>query len=256
MRSVDHQALGVGNRNADAPGLVPRVSTEAHTGSRPWRANFSPRSSVREHFEVIESNTRLNARIPTAPVLPRFASPTSHAQDLLRSRNGIVALCAQSGAVAAVAWPDMATREQRSAIARLAESAGALLVAPTLIILAVAAVYAVGDAVFAAAPSPKNPGFADSVLASRAVVAAIRIAIIAAAGYVVISVFALVSRRQWLIRVGPVEVSEQVSAVGAENAELKRRLKHEQDRTESLLAELAAADAMLSSTARLGREQC
>ncbi len=79
----------------------------------------------------------------------------------------------------------MATREQRSAIARLGESVGALLVAPVLLILAVAAVYAVGDAVFAGAPSPKNPGFADSVLASRAVVAAIRIAIIAAAGYVV-----------------------------------------------------------------------
>ena len=145
----------------------------------------------------------------------------------------------------------MATRERRS----LKESAGALLVAPVLLILAVAAVYAVGDAVFSAAPTPRNPGSVDSILTSGAVVAAIRIAIIAAAGYVVVSIVALVNRRQWLARVGPVEVSEQVSAVGAENAMLKSLLERERARTKGLQAKLAAADAILNSTARRGREQ-
>jgi hypothetical protein len=59
---------------------------------------------------------------------------------------------------------------------------------------------------------------------------------------VVISVFALVSRRQWLTRVGPVEVSEQVSDLSAENATLKDMLASERERTERLKNKLAAAD--------------
>lgn len=141
----------------------------------------------------------------------------------------------------------MAAPEDRSTTERLEKAVRSLLVAPTLLILAVAAVYAIGDAVFAATPSPKNPGFADSVLASRAVIAAVRIAIIAAAGYVVASIVALIGRRQWLTKVGPVEVSEQVFDIDTENAALKNRLKREQERTAKLLAELAEADAMMHS---------
>lgn len=66
----------------------------------------------------------------------------------------------------------------------------------------------VTDAILAPTPDPEPPDFIDTVLASRAVVAAIRIAIIFAALSVVLSVIALISRRQWLTRVGPVEVSD------------------------------------------------
>jgi hypothetical protein len=147
------------------------------------------------------------------------------------------------------------TGNEQTAIARQGSAFGGFIAVPTLLILAAAAVYAIGDAVIAEAPAPKNPGLVDGVLASRAVIAAIRIAIIAAAGYVVISVVALVTRRQWLTRVGPVEVSEQVLDIDEENAELKSRLKREREKTEGLMAELAAADAMLTATARREREQ-
>jgi hypothetical protein len=130
---------------------------------------------------------------------------------------------------------------------------GELLAVPTLLILTLAALYAVGDAFISEAPSPREPGLADSVLASRAVIAAIRIALIAAAGYVVVSVVALVSRRQWLVRVGPVEVSEQVSDINAENAMLKEMLKSERAETRSLRSKLEAADVMLTTNVHRSR---
>jgi hypothetical protein len=79
---------------------------------------------------------------------------------------------------------------------------GAILVVPTLLVLFAAAVYAIGDAAFAPTPVPKQPGFIDTVLGSRAVVAAIRLAIIFAGIFVVVSVVALIARGQWLTRVG------------------------------------------------------
>jgi hypothetical protein len=87
--------------------------------------------------------------------------------------------------------------------------------------LTVAVGCAIVDAVLAEPRMLANPGVADTVLASRAVVAAVRIAVIAAAGYVVLSVVMLARRGQFLTRVGPVEVSEQFASLMAENAELK-----------------------------------
>jgi hypothetical protein len=43
--------------------------------------------------------------------------------------------------------------------------------------------------------------------------------------FVVVSVVALIARRQWLTRVGPVQVSERVSDVEAENRRLERLLE-------------------------------
>jgi hypothetical protein len=63
---------------------------------------------------------------------------------------------------------------------------------------------ALGDAVFAPTPSSEHPGFIDTLLGSHAVIVAIRLAIISAAAFVVISILALIKRRQWLIRVGSV----------------------------------------------------
>jgi uncharacterized protein YlxW (UPF0749 family) len=84
---------------------------------------------------------------------------------------------------------------------------------------------AAADAVLAPSPAAKEPGFIDTVLASRAVIASIRIAIVFASAFVALSVVALISRRQWLTRVGPVEVSEQVSDLGAENRRLRKSLR-------------------------------
>lgn len=75
---------------------------------------------------------------------------------------------------------------------------------------------AIVDAVLAPAPAANQPDFVDTILASRAVVAATRIAIVFTAIFVVLSVVALIVRRQWLTRVGPVEVTDQSSHLEAQ----------------------------------------
>jgi hypothetical protein len=98
---------------------------------------------------------------------------------------------------------------------------------------------AVADAILSPAPASKEPGFIGTVLASRAVVASIRIAILFAAAFVVLSVVALISRRQWLTRVGPVEVSAKVSDLAIERRQLKKKLR----RAEETIAALEATAA-------------
>jgi hypothetical protein len=81
----------------------------------------------------------------------------------------------------------------------------------------------VADAVMAPAPASRQPDFIDTILASRAVVVAIRVAIIFAVMFVVLSVVALIARRQWLTRIGPVEV-EGVANLVAESGGLDEHL--------------------------------
>jgi hypothetical protein len=92
-------------------------------------------------------------------------------------------------------------------------------------VLAAVAVYAVGDAIFAPAPISRSPGFVETVLASRAVVAAVRVSVIFAAAFVVVSVVALTAKRQWPTRIGPVHIREDVSGQEAENGQLRRALE-------------------------------
>lgn len=70
-------------------------------------------------------------------------------------------------------------------------------------------------------------------------VSAIRISIIFASTFVVLSVVALAARRQWLRRIGPVEVSEVMSHLGSESRHLEERL----DGTTQDIEELGAAVA-------------
>jgi uncharacterized protein YlxW (UPF0749 family) len=93
----------------------------------------------------------------------------------------------------------------------------------TRVALALVGGVCVADAALASTLSPAQPGFIDNVLASRAVVVSIRIATIFAAMFVVLSVLALIARRQWLTRVGPVEV-EKVSDLDAEIQQLEEEL--------------------------------
>jgi hypothetical protein len=78
------------------------------------------------------------------------------------------------------------------------------------------------------------------------VLAALRVATIAAAGYLVISVVALVGRRQWLTRVGPVEVSAQVSHLEAENGVLREMLADAKARVDELDEELTATEGAVA----------
>lgn len=84
---------------------------------------------------------------------------------------------------------------------------------------------AITDAVLAPAPVSKSPDFIDTILASRAVVAAIRITLIFAAIFVVLSVAALTTQGRWLVRVGPLEVSNRVSHLSTENRRLEKEIE-------------------------------
>ena len=116
-----------------------------------------------------------------------------------------------------------------------------LLFALGTIMLGVAGIFAAGDAVLAPAPISASPGFLETLLASRAVVAAVRIAAIFAAAFVVLSVVALVSRGQWPTRIGPVQIAEGVSDLGAENERLEVSLEDSRVTIENLRRELAAS---------------
>lgn len=137
----------------------------------------------------------------------------------------------------------------RTAVKRLVAGLARLLVPAALTVLGLAGLWAVADAVLSSSPAPRDPGFVDSLLASSAVLAAARLAIIAAAAYVVASVAALVARRQWLTRVGPLEVSARVSDLESENALLRDMLMAAQARVDELDKELVESQGGPAGTA-------
>ena len=97
---------------------------------------------------------------------------------------------------------------------------------------------ALADAALAPTPASTTLDFVDTVLASRAVVAAIRIAIVFAALFVALSVVALIVQRRWLTRVGPVEVSEELPSLISENKRLKRELAAAERTVENLKSQV------------------
>lgn len=121
-----------------------------------------------------------------------------------------------------------------------------------VLLLAAAGLYATGDAVLAPTPIPEHPGFVDAVLASRAVMAAIRLAIIFAGVYVVVSVVALVGQGRWLTRVGPVEVSERIETADAERQRLKAQGAQDALMVAKLRQRIAAIDELLARQGKKG----
>jgi hypothetical protein len=113
------------------------------------------------------------------------------------------------------------------------------------LILLVAVAYGVGDVVFASVPIARRAGIEELVLGSPTVVAAIRIAVIFAAVFFVVSVVALTARRQWLVRVGPVEVSDQVLDLGLEKQRMEESLENAMQTIDSLRYELVLSDSLL-----------
>jgi hypothetical protein len=106
------------------------------------------------------------------------------------------------------------------------------------VLLAAASLYAVGDAILAPAPLSADPGFLETLVASRAVVAAVRVAVIFIAAFVVVSVVALISARRWPTKIGPVEIADGLSQLEAENAllrttvaNLRATMRHAEQRT-------------------------
>jgi hypothetical protein len=112
-------------------------------------------------------------------------------------------------------------------------------------ILLAAVAYGVGDVVITPAPNSRRAGFEELVLGSPTVVAAIRVAVIFAVAFFVVSVVALAVRRQWLVRVGPVEVSERVSNLAIEGDRIEESLENAMQTIDSLRYELAMSNTLL-----------
>jgi hypothetical protein len=119
-----------------------------------------------------------------------------------------------------------------------------LILSGGLILLAAVA-YGVGDAIFTPTSIPQQPGFVDIVVGSRSVIAAIRVAVIFAAAFFVVSVVGLTARRQWLIRVGPVEVSERVSDLRSESRRLEESLEKAEETIDILRYKLMKSNFVL-----------
>jgi hypothetical protein len=119
-----------------------------------------------------------------------------------------------------------------------------------LLVLLAAAIYAIGDAVLAPAPTPNDPGFVDTILGSRAVVAAVRLAVISGGVFVVASVVALIARGQWLSRIGPVQVAEPVADIGAESQRLEESLAEARETIGSIRNDLLENERQLKKKGR------
>lgn len=118
-----------------------------------------------------------------------------------------------------------------------------------LLFILVAGAYATGDAVLAPGPAPSEPGFIDTLLGSRAVVAAIRIAIIFGTVFTAASVVALMKRGRWLTRIGPVHVSDEVVKLDGnwQENELSARME---EYVEVLRRDLAESDDLIQQATR------
>lgn len=108
--------------------------------------------------------------------------------------------------------------------------------------------YVLYETVTADAPESANPNFIDQILSSGIVLGAVRVAVLAAAAYVTLSVLVLISRNQWLVRVGPLAVSErteeikdayqEVLEVTASQRDMINKLEEELDQSADIIAEL------------------
>jgi len=133
---------------------------------------------------------------------------------------------------------------------RWGERLGLALAGPTMLVLFAAGIYAIGDAVLAPAPTPDHPGFVDTVLGSRAVVAAIRLAVIFAGAFVVVSVVALIARGQWLTKVGPVQVSERVSDIGGGSQRLTKSVEKTEETVDGMRKTTREIDDLIERMTR------
>jgi hypothetical protein len=113
------------------------------------------------------------------------------------------------------------------------------------LVLLGAIAYGVCDVLFTPVPIARRAGLEELVLGSPTVVAAIRVAVIFAAAFFVVSVVALVARRQWLVRIGPVEVSERVANLAIEGDRIEESLENAMQTIDSLRYELAMSNTLL-----------
>ena len=92
----------------------------------------------------------------------------------------------------------------------------------------------------------KNPNFLDNIFANPVVLATVRITLLAAAVYVVVSVFALMGGRRWLSEFGPVKTTEPIANLDQSAQALESDLAEALETVEDLEQRLAESDAALA----------
>lgn len=95
--------------------------------------------------------------------------------------------------------------------------------------------------------TPKNPSFVDNVFDSRIVVLLIRVALIFAAGYIVISVVGLIIGRRWLSELGPFKASEPIERLERGAEAMERDLGGALKTIEDLEERLVESDEALAN---------
>ena len=128
-----------------------------------------------------------------------------------------------------------------------------LVGAAVLLALVAAAALAVKQIYPRTLPAASNPSFVDNIFDSRVVILLIRVALIFAAGYVVISVVGLIVGRRWLAELGPFKASEPVVRLGHGAGALEQELDNAMANVKNLERSLFQSDEALAR-ARLGIE--
>lgn len=119
---------------------------------------------------------------------------------------------------------------------------GALL----LLALIVLAVFLVIEAIPHHVSNAKNPSFVDNIFANAVVLLAVRIALLAGAVYVVVSVSALIGSRRWLAELGPFKASEPIARVDKTADTLQVELGNALNTIKDLEARLQESDGSLA----------
>jgi hypothetical protein len=112
--------------------------------------------------------------------------------------------------------------------------------------LLVAAGFAVAQIYPNKLPTTKNPSFVDNIFDSRIVILLVRVALIFAAGYVVISVVGLIVGRRWLAELGPFKASEPIAQLNQSAEALEKDLGEALQTIESLEERLLESDKTLA----------
>lgn len=112
--------------------------------------------------------------------------------------------------------------------------------------LVVAAVLAVVQIYPHKLPTTANPSFVDNIFDSRVVILGVRVALIFAAGYIVISVVGLIVARRWLSQLGPFKASDPIARLDNNAQLLDSGLQDAIDTIQDLEQRLVESDESLA----------
>ncbi len=112
--------------------------------------------------------------------------------------------------------------------------------------LAAAAVLAVIQIYPHKLQTTANPSFIDNIFDSRIVILGVRVALIFAAGYIVISVVGLIIARRWLAQLGPFKASDPIARLDNNAQLLESDLQEAVDTIQDLEQRLVESDESLS----------